>query len=134
HGSSSRGVPHSRFGVRHRRSNAVDQIPQPEGRCNDADPNWVGDKLYFRSDRNGEYNVFVYDAESKQVRQLTQHDDFPVVDIAAGGGNIVYEQAGYLHKLDPVDGKSTKIKIGIAIDLTEAPPRFPKRPNSLPPA
>src|SRR5262245_61476601 len=121
-----RGGTHSRIWVLHRRSNAVDVIPQPEGRCNDADPNWVGDKLYFRSDRNGEYNVFVYDGESKQVRQITQHEDFPVVDIATGAGNIVYEQAGYLHKLDPVDGKSTKIKIGVAIDVTEARPRFAK--------
>src|SRR6266568_8954796 len=79
-----RGGTHSRVWVFHRKSNAVDQIPQPEGRCNDLDPNFVGDKIYFRSDRNGEYNVFVYDGESKQVRQLTQHDDFPVVDIATG--------------------------------------------------
>jgi tricorn protease len=121
-----RGGTHSRVWVFHRKSNEVVQIPQPESRCNDSDPNWVGDKLYFRSDRNGEYNVYTFDLESKAVKQITNHEDFPVVDIATGGGNIVYEQAGYLHKLDPTDGKSAKIKVGIAIDLTEARPRFVK--------
>ena len=30
-------------------------------RANDVDPNWVGDTLYFRSDRDGEFNLFAYD-------------------------------------------------------------------------
>ena len=40
---------------------------------------WIGDTVYFRSDRAGEFNLFAYDTKSKQVRQLTRHDDFPVL-------------------------------------------------------
>ncbi|MBK5255180.1 MAG: PD40 domain-containing protein, partial [Vicinamibacteria bacterium] len=40
---------------------AVEKIPQPETRANDADPMWIGDTVYFRSDRNGEFNIFAYD-------------------------------------------------------------------------
>src|SRR5262245_10798029 len=121
-----RGGLHSRIWIYHNKSHAVEQIPQPEGRCNDLDPVWMNGTIYFRSDRNGEYNVFTYETESKAVKQVTQHTDFPVVDIAGGGGNLVYEQAGYIHRLDPTDGKSTRIKIGIAIDLSEARARFVK--------
>ncbi len=121
-----RGGTHSRIWLYHNKSHAVEPIPQPKGRCNDLDPVWMNDTLYFRSDRNGEYNVFAYNVDSKALKQITTHTDFPVLDIAGGGGNLVYEQAGYLHRLDPVDGKSTRLKIGIAIDLNEARPRYAK--------
>ena len=55
---------------------------------------WIGDTVYFRSDRDGEFNLFAYDTKSKQVRQLTRHADFPVLTASAGAGRIVYEQAG----------------------------------------
>jgi tricorn protease len=104
----------------------ADKIPQPPTRANDADPVWIGDTLYFRSDRSGEFNLFSYDARSKGVTQLTRHDDFPVLSLSAGGGRIVYEQAGYLHLFDPATKSSKKLTIGVAADLEETRPRFVK--------
>jgi tricorn protease len=122
-----RGGTHSRVWIYHRKSHAVDQIPQPEGRCNDLDPVWFdNNSVYFRSDRNGEYNVFTYNPETKAIKQITNFEDFPVVDIAGGGGNLVFEQAGYLHRLDPTDGRSTRIKVGVTTDLVETRARFVK--------
>ena len=106
--------------------NSVEKIPQPQGRCNDADPMWMDDTIYFRSDRNGEFNIFAYDLKSKSLRQLTQHDDFPVQYASSGDGQIIYEQAGYLHILDPKKAKSSRIAIGVATDLVETRPRFVK--------
>ena len=40
--------------------------------------------VYFRSDRNGEFNLFAYDTKSKTVKQLTRHADFPVVERRLG--------------------------------------------------
>ena len=57
---------------------AVEQVSQPKGRCNDTDPVWIGDRVYFRSDRNGEFNLFSYDTQSKKIKQLTQFKDFPI--------------------------------------------------------
>lgn len=88
---------------------SVEQIPQPEGCCNDTDPMWIGDKIYFNSDRNGEFNLFSYDLKSKEIKQLTQHEDFPVLNASAGGGKIIYERAGYLHLYDFKTGQSKKI-------------------------
>ena len=105
---------------------AVEKIPQPQDRCNDTDPMWIDNTVYFRSDRNGEFNIFSYDLKSKAVRQLTNHADFPVMLAAAGGGRIVYEQAGYLHILDPRSAKSTKLAIGVAADLEETRQRYAK--------
>jgi tricorn protease len=119
-----RGGTHSRIWIYRRKDHAVRQVPQPKGRCNDLDPQWLGTTVYFRSDRGGEYNVFAYDTESRSVRQLTHHEDFPVLHLGAGGGRLIYEQAGYLHLLDPAQGKARRLKIGVATDLVEARPRY----------
>ncbi len=46
------------------------------------------------------------------------------MNASAGGGRIVYEQAGVLHLLDPASGKSERLKIGVASDLRETRARF----------
>ncbi|HEY1377005.1 MAG TPA: PDZ domain-containing protein [Gemmataceae bacterium] len=121
-----RGGTASRIWVYRFDTHAVDQIPQPDGRCNDTCPRWQGNTVYFRSDRNGEFNLFSYDAEAKQLKQLTSFTDFPVAAVATGGGNVVIEQAGYLHRYDPSSGATTRLKIGCAADLAEARPRYAK--------
>ena len=44
---------------------AVEKIPQPASRSNDTDPMWLGDTVYFRSDRNGEFNLFAFNTRSQ---------------------------------------------------------------------
>ncbi len=105
---------------------SVEKIPQPEGRCNDTDPMWIGDKIYFRSDRNGEFNLFSFDPGSKEIEQLTFHQDFPVVNASGGGGKIVYEQAGYIHLYDLEKAQSERVIIGVAADLQDLRPRYVK--------
>jgi tricorn protease len=121
-----RGGTHGRIWVYNTKTHDITEIPQPKDRCNDHDPNWVGNTIYFRSDRNGEYNVFAYDTGSREVKQVTKFTDFPVIDINAGGGRLIFEQAGYLHLLKPGESESQRLKVGIAADLTEARPRFAK--------
>ncbi len=110
-------------------TNAVEQIPQPAGRSNDTDPMWIGDKVYFRSDRSGEFNLCSYDTKTKQVEQLTRYTDWPVIKATAGGGRIAFERAGYLSLFDPSTRKDTRLKIGVAADLVETRPRFVKGPK-----
>ncbi len=105
---------------------SVVQVPQPEGRCNDTDPMWIGAKLYFRSDRAGEFNLFSYDLGTKDVVQLTRHADFPIQNASAGGGRIVYDQAGWLHLFEPGGAQTTRLKIGVATDLLETRARYVK--------
>ena len=76
---------------------SVVKIPQPEGGCNDTGPQWMGDKVYFRSDRNGEFNLFSYDVASKDVKSLLSMKDFPIINMSAGGGKIIIEQIGRAH-------------------------------------
>ncbi len=121
-----RGGTNSRIWIYSVKDHETVEIKQPEERCNDADPQWIGNKLFFRSDRNGEYNIFAYDQATKDLKQLTKFTDFPVLDISAGAGQLLFEQAGYLHLLSPDSAESQRLKIGIATDLVETRPRFVK--------
>jgi tricorn protease len=107
-------------------NHAVEEIPKSQDGCNDTDPMWIGNKIYFCSDRNGEFNLFSYDPAAKEIKQLTHYTDFPVLDASAGNGNIIYQQAGHLHRYDPVQGKTTKLTVGVAADLPEVRPRYAK--------
>ena len=105
---------------------SVEKIPQPEGRCNDTDPMWINGKVYFRSDRNGEFNLFSFDLSTKEIMQITTYEDFPVLNASGGKNQIIYEQAGHLHTLNLVDGNSQKLVVGVAADLQELRPRYVK--------
>lgn len=102
----------------------VVKIPKPNEGCNDADPMWIGNTIYFNSDRNGEFNLFSYDISTKEVKQLTSYKDFPIIKASAGGNSIVFEQAGYLHTYDLTSNAAKKLTIGIAADLLELRPRY----------
>jgi tricorn protease len=121
-----RGGSHGRVLVYDVKTQDVTQVPQPEGRCNDMDPNWVGSTIYFRSDRDGEYNVYAYSPAAKEVKPVTRFDDFPVVDIATDGKTLLIEQAGHLHTLTPGESQPKRLKVGVAADLVEARPRYVK--------
>ena len=85
---------------------------------------WIGNTVYFRSDRDGEFNIYAYDPGATQVRALTNFTDFPVLAASSGGGRIVYERAGYLYLLDPSTAESAKLTIGVPADLRETRPRW----------
>lgn len=105
----------------------VEKVPQPAGRSNDVDAMWLEpDVVWFRSDREGEFNLYKYDRRTKAVTRGTNHSDFPVMAASAGGGKLIYEQAGWLHLFDPAAGRAQRLAVGVAADLREIRPRWVK--------
>src|ERR1700730_8195567 len=94
HWKHYRGGTNSTIWFYNLNDNSSEKLPQPESRANDVDPMWAGDTFYFRSDRNGEFNLFSYNLKSRAVKQLTDHKDFPVLGASAGCGALLYDQAG----------------------------------------
>jgi tricorn protease len=119
-----RGGTASRIWIVKNADLSVEQVPQPQGRCNDTYPMWIGDRLYFLSDRAGEFNLFSYDRKTKEIVQLTEHDDFPIEAASSGAGRIIYEQAGRLWIFHPSTKDYTRLRIGVAAELPETRPRL----------
>ena len=100
-----------------------EEVPKPAGGCNDTEPMWIGETVYFLSDRDGEFNLYSYDRYSKKVTRRSEHDGFPVASASAGAGKVIYEQAGWIHLYEPDEGKSRRLKIDVAAEVLETRPR-----------
>jgi tricorn protease len=119
-----RGGRASRIWLYDRDDHDVVEIPGPEGGSNDTDPVWIGETVYFRSDRAGEFNLFAYDVPTGAVRQLTTHGDFPVLALDGDDAGLVYEQAGWLHAFDPRTGEAVRLSVALTSDLNGIRPRY----------
>jgi tricorn protease len=87
-------------------------------------PVWLDGIVYYLSERDSATNVWSWDPRTRLEKQLTRHADFDVKGLGAGGGVVVYEQAGYLHELNPATGASRRLEIRVAGDMTWAMPRW----------
>jgi tricorn protease len=101
-----------------------DLVSPPWTDSKDIDPVWLGDTVFFISDRDGMANVWSYDTATKATTQRTKFIDYDVKALDAGGGMVVFEQAGWLHTLDPKTGKTTQLTITAAGDFPWMMPRF----------
>ena len=102
----------------------------PRDGSNDFDPMWIGDRIYFLSDREGPVTLFSFDTKTQQVKALFKNDGFDLKIASAGPGGIVYEQFGSIHIYDLHSGKSHEVSINAAGDMPQVRPRFEKIENS----
>ena len=103
---------------------SYDLVSPPWTDSKDMDPVWVGDSVYFISDRDGVANVWAYDTKTKKLMQATKFTDFDVKSIDAGAGAVVFEQAGYIHELNPKTAKEHVVNITAAGDFPWMMPRW----------
>ena len=96
----------------------------PRKNSNDTTPMWIGEKVFFLSDRVGPVSLFVYDTNTKKVTQCLKNDGFDFKSASAGPDAIVYEQFGGIHTYDWSSGKSEKISISIQGDFLETRKRI----------
>jgi tricorn protease len=61
---------------------------------------WVGNRVYFLSDRNGPVSLFAYDTETKEVGEVAPNKGLDFKSAEAAADAIVYEQFGSLHLFD----------------------------------
>ncbi len=85
----------------------------------DIIPMWHGNKIYFLSDRdeNKRMNLYVIDLTTKETKKLTDYKDFDIKFPSLGNNAIVYENGGYIYKMDLATEKPEKVKIHISEDL-----------------
>jgi len=99
-------------------------IAVPRETSNDTNPMWIGDKVYFLSDRNGTTTIFSYDIRSKRVEQALRANGADIKYASANGSTIVYEQLGAIRQFDTQTGKTTDIEVTVAGDLPNLRPRL----------
>jgi tricorn protease len=100
------------------------KIPRQD--WNDENPMWVGDTVYYLSDRNGPFSLYAYDTKSQQTSQVIENQGLPLKSASAGPDAIVYEQFGSLHLYDLASRTEHPVNVRIAADLVEVRPHLEK--------
>ncbi len=101
-------------------------VPIPRENSNDFNPMWVGNKVYFLSDRAGTTSLFVYDIASHKIAEVFKNEGLDLKSAAATHDAIVYEQFGSIGIFDLKTGKHKPVEISVAADLAEVRPHFLK--------
>jgi tricorn protease len=123
-----RGLKHYRGGtaspvwIANLADSSIEKLPRKDS--NDSAPMWMGDKIYFLSDRDGPVNLYVYDTKSKQVSAAIPSNGVDIKSASAGPDAIVYEQFGSIHLFDPATGKQHAVDIRLAGDFPAVRPHY----------
>ncbi len=85
----------------------------------DIFPMWSGERIYFVSDRDAhrKMNLFVYDLPTRAIRQLTTFDEFDVKFPSLGDRAIVFENGGYIYRLDLATEAVSRVPVQIDEDF-----------------
>jgi tricorn protease len=105
---------------------SLDLVKVPRENSNDTNPIWLGDAVYFLSDRNGPVTLFRYDTASKEVKQLIENHGLDLKNFAGRGSSIVYEQFGVIHLYDISSGSGHVVNITLEGDLPALQPHIAK--------
>ena len=108
-----------------------DLVTPPWTDSKDTDPVWMDDTVFFISDRDGVANVWSYDLGTKKLTQVTRFKDFDVKTLDSGAGTVVFEQAGYVHELDPKSGREHVVNITATGDFPWMMPNWADITNRM---
>jgi len=121
----------------------------PSNNTTDTHPVWVGDSIYFLSNRKnadtgapaeigggmaagipetGPVSLFRYDVKAKTVTPVGSNTGFDLKDVQTGPGGLVYEQFGSLHLVDLASpdqpGADRAIQVTVHGDLPNLAPHL----------
>ncbi len=93
--------------------------------ANDDQPMWHGSTLYFTSDRGDDlrYNIWAYDRNSEQIRQVTNFDNYDIHFPAVGPSDLVFEAGGALYLMDLETEETKEVDVDVVTDNTSVKPQ-----------
>jgi tricorn protease len=104
------------------KANTSEQITNFEG--TDQLPTWSGDNIFFSSDRDLKLNIWQYNTVTKETKQITHYTEFDVMWPSGTGDQLVYENGGFIYKLNLQLGESERVKINIDFDNPDLIPYY----------
>lgn len=96
----------------------------PGATSNNVKPVWLGDKVYFLSDRDKDVNIFSYDVKSKATAKLTNFSDYDIRSLSGKNNTLIFEQAGKIHTLEIGSSKSNALAIQVHADAIYKRPHY----------
>lgn len=83
----------------------------------EIEPMWIGDEIYFLSDRDRTMNLFVYNTKTEQTTKVTNFTEYDIKFASNSSSAIVFENGGYIYKFDVKTKTAAKIPITVIDDF-----------------
>jgi tricorn protease len=91
-------------------------------RSQDIIPMWVRDEIYFISDRDRVMNLYVYNTVTEETTRVTDFAEYDIKFPSLGNNFIVFENGGFIYKLDTRTRKYEKVPVTLTGDFPSARP------------
>ena len=85
-------------------------------RATDNQPMWVGDSIYFTSDRDYLLELYAMSPQGGEPRKVTDFEDFDILWPSAGPDAIVFEKGGSIWHFDPATSEAREVPIRVVGD------------------
>ncbi len=94
-------------------------IDIPGDRVNDINPFWMGEQVYFLSDRDNKlFDLYRFNPASGQVNQISDQARWDIRSANGHGDTVVFEAGGEIHRIDG-NGQQTTLEITLRPDLPQ---------------
>ncbi|MBD3869498.1 MAG: PD40 domain-containing protein [Acidobacteria bacterium] len=100
----------------------VEKLPW-EG-SNDLSPVWLGDTIFFLSDRDFAMNIWSFNTATGSLAQRTRFKTFDCRALEGGAGRLVFENGGELYTMDAAAGEPLKLDIVLRGNFPWARPHW----------
>lgn len=101
--------------------------------ANDGQPQFVGDDIYFLSDRGKQLrlNIWKYDTRRKSFKQVTEFEQFDIGYLASSDQDLVFENGGSLYTFDTKRDALKQVAIDVVSDLSLEMPQLKSVEKSI---
>lgn len=89
----------------------------PNDKTTDTQPLWMGDVIYFLSDRDFVTNIWSYQTKTKALSQVTTFKSSDVKALSGHKSNLVFERDGYLYLMDTNTKTTKQLDISVVGDF-----------------
>lgn len=92
--------------------------------ASDINPFWMGETVYFLSDRERTMDLYAYNVQKKELKHLVQNGEYDIENMDGDGKRLVYESFGDIYIYNPADGESQKLEISVPSDFLYVRPHY----------
>lgn len=96
----------------------------PHVNASDTYPVWIGETVYFLSDRNLDMNIFAYDTNTGALTEVEGKEAYDIKYLSAGAGKLIFAREGYLYTFDPASGATSQVVVNVNSDNVHIRPQF----------
>jgi tricorn protease len=107
------------------------EVLLPNESTTDIQPMWLGDVIYFLSDRDLVANIWSYNPTTKALNQVTKFKGSDVKWISGHDDTLVYERDGFLHTMTISTGTSKQSSINVVGDFPWAETKWEDVSNAV---